>query len=157
MYKNIDEYLNHLFPVPITSKLFAIREEYKSHLEDSVNEFILKGYSEEQSIQMAISNFGDTKTLKATIKKLGRNNKRNKRVLVALGITILVSLCTIQFMPFPIFLMLVTVLAFAFLGSLAAALNVDVVTHKNEELKDANNIGVLGGLGMRYEEDNSKS
>lgn len=157
MYKNIDEYLNHLFPVPITSKLLEIREEYKSHLEDSVNEFVLKGYSEEQSIQMAISNFGDTKTLKATIKKLGRNNKRHKRVLVALGITILVSLCTIQVLSLPIFLMLNTVLVFAFLGSWAAALNVDVVTHKNEELKDANNIGVLGGLGMRYKENNSKS
>lgn len=157
MYKNINEYLNHLFPVPITSKLLEIREEYKSHLEDSVHECVLKGYSEEQSIQMAISNFGDTKTLKASIRKLRRNNKRNKRVLFALCITLLVSLCTIQIIPFPIYIMLVTVLAFSFLGSWAAALNVDVVTHKNEELKDANNIGVLGGLGMRYKENNSKS
>lgn len=153
MYKDLDEYLNDIFPFPCSSKLIEIRKEFKNHLEEALNDFVLKGFTEEESLQKAIINFGDAKSLKVHIKKLNRNNKRNKRILFALGTLLLLTLCSIKILSLPLFLMFVTVVCFGFLASLGAVINFNHVTNKNEALKDANNIAALGGLGIRYKKD----
>ncbi|MBO3446005.1 permease prefix domain 1-containing protein [Clostridium sp. CCUG 7971] len=79
--KIIDEYLNSLYTNDKSKEIKELKEELKEHLVTSTNEFIAKGYSEEDAQFQAINQFDDgTEMLKDLHKALNESKKDNEKL-----------------------------------------------------------------------------
>lgn len=67
--KNLDQYIEVIVEgLPLEEKE-DIREEMIQHLNDHMNELMIKGYSEQESLQIAIKAFGNEKKMNWEMKK----------------------------------------------------------------------------------------
>ncbi|MFC0234894.1 permease prefix domain 1-containing protein [Fictibacillus phosphorivorans] len=67
--KNLDQYIKVIVEgLPLEEKE-DIREEMIQHLNDHMNELMIKGYSEQESLQIAIKAFGNEKKMNWEMKK----------------------------------------------------------------------------------------
>jgi hypothetical protein len=79
--KIIDEYLNKLYKNDKSKEIKELREELREHLITSSNEFISKGYSEEDAQREAINQFdGGTEMLKELHKTLKETKSINTKL-----------------------------------------------------------------------------
>lgn len=79
--KIIDEYLNSLYINDRSKEVKDLKEELRGHLVTSTNEFISKGYSEEDAQHEAINQFDDgADMLKDLHKALNESKKDNEKL-----------------------------------------------------------------------------
>lgn len=79
--KIIDEYLNSLYTNDKSKEVKDLKEELRGHLVTSTNEFIAKGYLEEDAQLEAINQFDDgTDMLKDLHKALNESKKDNEKL-----------------------------------------------------------------------------
>lgn len=79
--KIIDEYLNSLYTNDKSKEVKELKEELRGHLLTSANDFIAKGYSEEDAQLEAINQFDDgTEMLKDLHKALNESKKNNEKL-----------------------------------------------------------------------------
>ncbi|MEG2869570.1 MAG: permease prefix domain 1-containing protein [Terrisporobacter sp.] len=79
--KIIDEYLNSLYTNDKSKEVKDLKEELRGHLQTSANDFMVKGYSEEEAQLEAINQFDDgTDMLKDLHKALNESKKDNEKL-----------------------------------------------------------------------------
>ncbi len=79
--KKIDEYLNSLYKNDKSKEVKELKEELRGHLQTSANDFIAKGYLEEEAQIEAINQFDDgTEMLKDLHKALNESKKDNEKL-----------------------------------------------------------------------------
>ncbi|BCJ87450.1 hypothetical protein skT53_24350 [Effusibacillus dendaii] len=67
-----------------------MREEFLAHLEDATEEYVSMGYLREQSMEMAIKDFGDANMLRKEVVFMLKNRLRNVQLLVWLFLALTV-------------------------------------------------------------------
>ncbi|MFB9326540.1 permease prefix domain 1-containing protein [Paenibacillus aurantiacus] len=151
--RKIDDYLDTLFPYPSNPKRLEMRSELRHHLEDALEDYAAMGYNEEEALKLAIASLGDAKTLRTAIRRHGRDCAKARWVWTAILAIFILSLGVLQVLPLPLFLMLATVLVFGYLLAIGAVIELNVLTNKEERLKDAGPLSAMGGLGLRYKDE----
>lgn len=151
--RNIDDFLDTLFPYPSTPKRLEMRSELQHHLEDAMDDYAAMGCPEDEALKLAIASLGDVRALRIAIRRHGRDRSRARRVSAAILAMAVLSLAALQVLPLTLFLMLATVLVFGYLLAFGAVIELNVLTNKEERLKDASPLSAMGGLGLRYKEE----
>jgi hypothetical protein len=90
--KRIDEYIENIYKGfdEKDEETKILKEEMKSHLYDEVNDLIKEGYSEEQSIQLAVSHFGDENNVSNEMKSIITKQTKYTNILLKLSIIVLI-------------------------------------------------------------------
>lgn len=73
-----------------------LKEEMKFHLYDKVSDLMEDGYTEEESINIAIENFGDENSISNDVKSLITNQTRYTNILFKVSIAIFIVGCLLK-------------------------------------------------------------
>lgn len=92
--KKIDEYINLIYKdiCGDDEEINITKQEMKNHLLQTVDELKLEGKSEEESVNIAISRFGNTNQIKNELKKIYGTEKRScKKIIKVATIMLIIS------------------------------------------------------------------
>ena len=90
--KGIDNYVEKVYKNfdSNSEEVQILKEEMKTHLQDKVRDMISQGYSEEQSIDMAISNFGDETDFSEEMESIITKQKKYTNILLKIALIVMI-------------------------------------------------------------------
>ncbi len=96
--KRIDEYIEKIYKdIDVNDEDTEIlKEEIREHLYDKVADCMKSGYTEEQSIELAINDFGDEESFSKEMKSIIVNQTKFTGILLKLSIIIFIIGCLLK-------------------------------------------------------------